>query len=41
MPEKKPPQLGLEPTKMRQDLKKSMVIRGWAYCLSKVENIRL
>ena len=34
------PQLGLEPTKMRQDLKKSMIISGCAYCQSRVENIR-
>ena len=30
-----PSWLGLEPTKMRQDLKKSMKIKAWAYCQSK------
>ena len=34
------PWLGLEPTKVRQDLKKSMIIRGGAFCQSKVKNIR-
>ena len=31
-----PPWLGLEPTKMRQDLKKSMKIKAWAHCQSRV-----
>ena len=38
--EKKSPQMGLEPTKMRQDLKKSMIIKGCAYCQSRVKDIR-
>ena len=36
---KNSPQLGLKPTKVRQDLKKSMVMRGWAYYQSLVTNI--
>ena len=34
------PQLGLEPTKVRQDLKKSMAMRGWAKYQSRVKNNR-
>ena len=37
---KKSPQVGLEPTKMRQDLKKSMAMKGWAKYQSRVTNIR-
>ena len=35
------PQLGLEPTKVRQDLKKSMAMRGWAKYKSRVKNNQL
>ena len=35
---KNSPQLGLEPTKVRQDLKKSMAMRGWMKYQSKVKN---
>ena len=34
------PQVGLEPTKVRQDLKKSMAMRGWAKYQSRVKNNR-
>ena len=38
---KKFPWVGLEPMKMRQDLKKSMIMRGCAYCQRKVKNIQI
>ena len=37
---KNSPQLGLEPTKVRQDLKISMAMRGWAKYQSRVKNNR-